>query len=147
MDNQNLETTLLDRGGGESSGVTTPEELLGYDYCMVFDYDSKTQNGLSEFAKRYLKKLEGNGLELFLYYGVGNRHIFVLIKASLKNLRLFADANEFVMMLDPSKLREYANAGDAEIGISPIEILDDKTECEYNPYELIYGKYRTEIPE
>jgi hypothetical protein len=147
----NLEVKLLTEQTRENEYSRTSDifqdEASTYDYCMVFDYDKKSDDGLSDFAKRYIRKLQQNGLDTFLFYSVKKSHIFVLIRASLKKLRDFADSTEFRMLLDSKLLKEYANKGDPENNIAPIDILDDKFESPFWPYDMIFSKYRTEIPE
>jgi hypothetical protein len=117
-----------------------------YDYCMVFAVDENT-GGMSRYTYRVIRKMRQHGLDLFIFYSRRKSHIFVMIRLSLERLRSFADQIEFKMLLDEKQLEEAATRGNAEMNISPINILHDPEESYIKPYEMIYAKYRDELTE
>ncbi len=117
-----------------------------YDYCMVFEVDEDTK-GLTKYAYRILKKMKSHGLDTFLFFSLRRTHIFVMIRLSLERLRSFADCLEFKLLLDKDRLENEAKAGNKEKNIAPIDILHDPEESFLTPYEMIYAKYRDELPE
>ena len=131
---------------GEEGQGWKPDRASDYDYCMVFAVDKQT-NGLPKVGNNFCNKMVKAGLDLYLFYSIRKTHIFVLIRASVENLRIFADGIEFPMLLDAEKLKEAAERGDAEAGIAPIDITHDPEVTPLLPHEHIYAKYRTEIPE
>jgi hypothetical protein len=52
-----------------------------YDLCMVFDVEKGTTE-LPQHARNFCAKMMNNGLDIFLFYGIQKKHIFVLIRAS-----------------------------------------------------------------
>lgn len=58
-----------------------------------------------------------------------------------QKLQDFADKINYKMYIDPARLQETLEAGDAEAKIRPIFIQDNKDVCEYSPYE--HSKYKT----
>lgn len=117
-----------------------------YDYCMVFEVDRNT-GGMSRYAYRVLRKMRQHGLDLFVFYSLRKTHLLVMIRLSLEKLRSLADKLEFKMLLDEKNLEQTAKAGKPEKNIGPIDILHDENESFIRPYEMIYAKYRDELPE
>lgn len=117
-----------------------------YDCCMVFQVDANT-GGMSRYTYRVLRKMRQHGLDLFVFYSIRKTHLLVMIRLSLEKLRSLADKLEFKMLLDEQRLEETAKAGKPEKGIGPIDILHDENESFIRPYEMIYAKYRDELPE
>jgi hypothetical protein len=146
------------KGGGDNDckqkrdySIIEQEKLWStstdYDYCLVFKVHSKKKLGLSKIAARYCKKMIANGLELFLFYGDNNSHIFILIRSNVERLRSAADKTQHRMLLDEAVLEATCIAGNPEMNIAPINILHNPQECRFRPHELIYGSYRTALPE
>jgi hypothetical protein len=52
-----------------------------YDMCMVFDVEKGTTE-LPQHALNFCRKMIDNGLDIFLFYGIQKKHIFVLIRAN-----------------------------------------------------------------
>ena len=58
-----------------------------------------------------------------------------LIVIQLDKLQAFADKINYKLKIDPARLQETLEGGDAEAKIKPIFIEDMKYICEYSPYE------------
>jgi hypothetical protein len=116
-----------------------------FDCCLVFLVDHKEPDGISVFAKRYIRKLVMNGLNIFIYSnGIYN---FILIKATIEKLRIIADSLQYKLLLNSEILQKIAENGDPEIGIRPIYINHDPKQSHLTPYQYIYAKYRRDLPE
>jgi hypothetical protein len=116
-----------------------------FDCCLVFLVDHKELDGISVFAKRYIRKLVMNGLNIFIYSnGIYN---FILIKAAIDKLRQVADSLQYKFLLNSNILQQIAENGDQEIGIRPIHINHDPKQSHLTPYQYIYAKYRLDLPE
>lgn len=117
-----------------------------YDYCMVFPVDKQT-GGLTKDGRRFLRKMQSYGLDIFCFFGSRKNYVFAMIRLSLQKLRALADQLEFKMLLDEEKLKERAAIGYPDLGIAPIDILHDPEETPLRPYQNIYAKYRDEVDE
>jgi hypothetical protein len=139
---------LLKRDSERSNSMTlvhTRDLTTQYDCCMVFEIDNKETDGLSAFAKRYIRKLTMNNLDVFIVSS--GKYNFVLIRASLSSLRRAADTLQFRMLLDPKHLKLLAEQGDTENGIQPIQILHDSAQSRLWPYDYIYAPYEQNFSE
>jgi anoctamin-10/anoctamin-7 len=121
-----------------------------YDYCMVFPMKKvKDDNGKryeqTDASKYCVNELLAAGFEIYPYPSVQGDELLVLIRCPLEKLQLFADKINHKMRIDPARLQEVLEGGDAEAKIKPIFIEDMKDICEYSPYEHIYLQYRRTI--
>jgi hypothetical protein len=57
------------------------DKAAEYDLCMVFDVEKGTTN-LPQHALNFCSKMVDNGLDIFLFYGIQKKHVFVLIRAN-----------------------------------------------------------------
>lgn len=130
-----------------SSSISIPFTTLfsQYDCCLVFCVDKLETDGISIFAKRYIRKLVMNGLDIFIY--TNGYYNFILIKASLDQLRYTADKLQYKFLLNSNILQKIAENGDEEVGIHPIHIYHDEYQSHLTPYQYIYAKYRLDLPE
>jgi hypothetical protein len=116
-----------------------------YQYCLVFP----AENG--DFTKRgvgYLETLRKLGFELFIYKNINpQKEIFVLLRIPLEKLRAFADARDYIMLLDANEVEDQLSAGDPEHNIEPVHISHMPDVTRYRPYEKIFGKYSRLIDE
>lgn len=71
--------------------------------------------------------------------------MFVLIRASLQNLRRVADEQQLKLLLNEDKLQSVLEAGNAEKNIAPLSVPHDPSETEFRPYEYITGRFRCEV--
>jgi hypothetical protein len=83
----------------------------------------------------------GAGGETYSYYDVKRKKIFVLVRFALSKLTLFADSQNYKMLLDPVLLEAKCKEGDVEHNIAPIEIGHDPHITKFGPYEHIYARY------
>ena len=86
-------------------------------------------------------------LDIFLVYSAREKHIFVLIRASLQKLRSVADEHQVKMLLDETRLQAVLEAGNAEFNIAPVFVPHEPEETEIRPYEFITGRFRSEVAE
>ena len=86
------------------------------------------------------------GVSYLTFYGVDRKQIFVLIRASVQQLRSFAEYTEY-MHLSSKQLRTLVETGDEENNIAPLQIAHVTAETTLFPYQHIYGPYRPDIPE
>jgi len=114
-----------------------------YSYCMVFGCDPKTNLPTSPTKFNALKKLCRKGLDLYAYQSFCKSKIIVLIRIPLGKMRKYAEEKAQSMLLNPEKLKEMAEAGDAERNVGPI-MLEQGGADNYEPYEYIYAPYRDE---
>lgn len=82
-----------------------------------------------------------------MVYSLREKHIFVLIRASLQKLRNVADEHQVKMLLNEEKLKQTLEAGNEEFNIAPVSVPHDPTETEIRPYEYITGRFRNEVNE
>jgi hypothetical protein len=120
--------------------------IAHYDLCMVFPLDEATSS-LTTFCVHFLEHLSHLGIDFFLCYGLQKDCIYVLLRAKLDRLRVFAADIEYQMLLDAGKLQEIAERGDLERGISPLRISHIPQETTLRPYDYIYAPYRLEVDE
>jgi hypothetical protein len=125
--------------GVGSDGVN----INDYSYCMVFGCDPKTNLPTSPSKYNALKKLSRKGLDLYAYQSFCKSKIIVLIRIPLGKMRKYAEEKAQSMLLNPEKLKETAEAGDAERNIGKI-VLEQGGADNYLPYEYIYAPYRDE---
>ncbi len=57
------------------------DKAAEYDLCMVFNVEKGTSQ-LPQHALNFCRKMIDNGLDIFLFYGIEKKQIFVLIRAS-----------------------------------------------------------------
>lgn len=86
-------------------------------------------------------------MDFLIFYGADKKHIFVLIRASIQQLRAFAEYTEYNLLLSEERLRVLVESGDEENGISPLQIAYIGSETTLFPYQYIYGPYRSDISE
>jgi hypothetical protein len=131
-------------------GVSNNRNLKGegarYDICMVFPTNPNS-GGFQGFGEVMMKSIRASGAETYAYYNAEKNKIFVLIRYSLEKLTLFADSIDFKMLLDPHVLEKKCLMGDAEKGIAPLSIGDDRSITKFSPYEYIYCRYEAEDDE
>jgi hypothetical protein len=84
-------------------------------------------------------------LDIFLVYSLREKHIFVLIRASLQKLCKVADEHQVKMLLNEEKLKAALEAGNEEKNIAPVSIAHDPNETEFRPCEFINGRFRNEV--
>ena len=116
-----------------------------YDFCMIFPTNKET-GGFTSSGIGYIKTLKKHGLELYAYRGVQSE-IFVLIRASLENLRDYADSTNYPLLLDSKKLEESCLAGNESKNIKPFKLNSSKEFSRYNAYEYIYAPYSRNVNE
>ena len=61
-------------------------------------------------------------LELFMYKSLYKDRIFVLIRASLRRLKLYAESIQLQMKLDPKVAEEMMVEGNPDAGIAPVKM-------------------------
>jgi hypothetical protein len=71
----------------------------------------------------------------------------VLIRAPTDTLRNYADDINYKMKLDPAVMSKMCKDGIPKHDIGPISINHDPEVCTYEPFEYIYYKYSTRVPE
>jgi hypothetical protein len=146
-----LGLNILDRESNERNSRDTVvgnqqfEISSDYDCCMVFEADMNDPDWLTAFAKRYARKMSYNNCDIFMYKS--NGLVFVLIRAKLESLRKCAEAIKLKLLLDSTKLQEYARTGDPEKSISPITMLHDTTQSHIWPFDYIYLQFKNDIPQ
>lgn len=69
------------------------------------------------------------------------------MRASVQQLRAFAEYSEFNLPLNAEKLRVLIEEGDPKNDIAPVQISHLSAESTLYPYEHIFGPYRTDIDE
>lgn len=85
-------------------------------------------------------------LETYPYEGV-NDTIVLLVRAPIDVLRLYAEDIGYQMKLDPDVMAKMCASGLPEFDIKPITINQDPNVSKYNPYEHVYQRYSSRVPE
>lgn len=81
------------------------------------------------------------------FYGARKEQIFVLMRASVQQLRAYAEYTEYNLPLSSEKLRVLIEKGDPENEIQPMHISHIATETSLYPYQHIFGPYRSDVTE
>ncbi len=71
----------------------------------------------------------------------------ILVRAPIEVLRLYAEDIGFLMKLDPEETEKLCATGIPSHDIAPIKINHDPQVSRYTPYEHIYVRYSTKVPE
>jgi Calcium-activated chloride channel len=114
-----------------------------FDYCMVLPTDKSGQ--LSETSRALLNSITTLGFEVFCYFSVDKGEVYVLLKLSLDKLQQYAHETEFLMLLDPDKVKEACEKGNPEKDIKGFNIADRRDITQLGPYEYIYVPYRCHV--
>jgi hypothetical protein len=69
------------------------------------------------------------------------------MRASIQQLRSFAEYVEYKLPLSSEKLRVLAEEGDIENDVQPLLIAHLSEETDMYAHQYIYGPYRSEVPE
>jgi len=117
---------------------------LQYDFCLVFACEN---NDFTAGGKACLDVLRHElNMEVSAYKGRGLRqHIFVLVKVPIEVYQKFAELINYRLLLDKVVVREYLERGNREKGINSAMIPHDLTLTTYQPWELIYGRYSSQV--
>jgi anoctamin-10/anoctamin-7 len=118
-----------------------------YDYIMVFKVYEEGED-ISDMQKKknmtyIIKRLNQGGLETKLYYSAQNDEVYCKIRCNMKRLLLEADRIDFVLPFDQDVLEGVCNRGREGLW-GPLNIPHEPEECEWTPYEFIYGPYISE---
>jgi len=128
---------------GESF-VIAKDFASSWDYVMVLPSNAADEQ--VGHLHDYTSNLIRHGLELYCYQSQTGEYI-VLIRAPIEVLRFFADDSNYRLLLDENVLEALARRGDKERNIAPIEIPHMEDVVRYRPYELIFGKYSSNVTE
>lgn len=82
---------------------------------------------------------------MFLVYSLREKHIFVLIRASLQLLGRTAEEHQVHLLLDELELQKALEAGNPERNIAPMTVPHEPAETEFRPHEFITGRFRSEV--
>ena len=124
---------------------TSNRTVYGWDLVIVVknpelnNVGDRTIKSIKEYYLSFdeiVDRLEMAELELFLFYSLDRKLIFIKIKAPLSILQRHADEIEFLMRLDETYLKEKVDDAHSPIHHDP-EITT------LHPYENIYCKYVT----
>jgi hypothetical protein len=125
--------------------IHTADFACNYDFCIVFPVEN---GGFTEVGNAYIVHLKRLNFEMCAYYGVNpKKNIFVLLRAPLNKLRLFADHIGYHMLLDHDEIKQRLSRGNFAKGIAPLKIEHRPVISHLKPYEQIYGKYSKNVPE
>lgn len=73
-------------------------------------------------SKFVLSPIDSLQLEMIAFINAANTDLFLLLRASVHRLKIFADSIEFKMLLDSVVLERIAKQGDSEREIRPIDM-------------------------
>lgn len=116
-----------------------------YDYCLVLPLSE--DGGLYGEGPRCISKLRSFGLELFIFMGFNRKEIFVLIRAPIELLRIYAESINFPMLLDPLEAQILCEIGDTDKNIRGFIIPHVPEVVSYEPFAHIFGRYSKSISE
>lgn len=126
--------------------VPNSDPTSKYDYCMVFKLTP--ENNQTDYSKYIVKQMKNAGLDLMCYWSVQRDEIIVLIRCPTKKMREFAHDNDFLLELEPTKVKELLNKGVIENGeyvIKPVHINDSVEYSPLSPYDYIYAKFQKDV--
>lgn len=128
-----------------SAEVQQLSKHLQYDFCLVFACENN--NDFTAGGKACLDILRHElNMGISAYKGRGLRqHIFALVKVPIEVYKKFAELINYRLLLDKVIVREYLERGNREKGINGAVIPHDLTLTTYQPWELIYGRYSSQV--
>lgn len=139
MDGSNSMDSLMSKV--KVDRVWVPDFASEWMYCMVLPPESM-EDGTYE---SYTGKIQTYGLEVFSYSTKDNK-VVVLIRPSEDIVSLYADEINFKMKTNVRVLKEIMEKGDEEKEIAGVDIRHDPSVASYEPYEMIFLPYSTQVP-
>ena len=113
-----------------------------YDLCIVLPSVPSTTGGdptITPKGTALVEALVNAQFLIYMHYSDDKDEVIVLVRGEEQQMRVFADAVDMPMLLDPYQLEERAKAGTENI--APFDILHLPSVTELVPYESIWGAY------
>ena len=127
---------------GKDDDVFIPDFAAEYDYAILLPKKALTNGTYDQYCQMFGKFR----LETYPYEGI-NDTIVLLVRAPIDVLRLYAEDIGYQMKLDPEVMAKMCNTGLPEFYIKPITINQDPKVSKYAPYEHVYQRYSSRVPE
>jgi len=122
--------------------VFIPDFASEYDYAILLPKKSLTTGTFDQYCQMFSRFR----LETYPYEGI-NDTIVLLVRAPIDVLRLYAEDIGYQMKLDPDVMAKMCKSGLPEFDVKPITINQDPKVSKYNPYEHVYQRYSSRVPE
>lgn len=140
---------MVDNGRDRSKSDLTMSVSQPYDLCLVLPSvpSSSGDPELTEEGKEIVERIINAHFIVYMHYSDDKEEIIVLIRAQEQQMRVFADAIDFPMLLDKDVLEQRAKAGDKAHNIAPINISHIPEVTHLTPYEWIWGEFNQDPEE
>ena len=141
-DGTNLADRTFSSEYGRDDDVFIPDFAAEYDYAILLPKKAMENGTYDQFCSTFGRF----GFEVYPYEGV-NETIVILVRAPIEVLRLYAEDIQYQMKLNPEVMAKMCAQGFPEHDIKPIAINQDAKVSKYSPYEHVYQRYSSRVPE